>query len=146
MRKIFTFLLVVAFTGIISEPEAIPRGIETTSVTLMKKVPLPRPFFRLENKIEAIVSVTAYNANPEDLNFLGKKPKWGDIAVDPKVVPLGSIITFENIFPNQKFEAVDIGENVIGWKFDIFMLSKQDAKKFGLQINLRATIQKPLTG
>ena len=146
MKKLFTFLLVVALTGIISEPGASPQtGIETISVTPIKKVPLPRPFFRLENEKTKKIEATAYTSSPGDLTFMETEPGWGTIAVDPKVIPLGSTVYFPNDFPNQKFLAVDTGKKIKGWKIDIWMPSRGKAKEFGLQ-EMRAIIKKPLTG
>lgn len=144
MRKFFAFLLAVALTGIISEPEANPQaGVETISVATMKKVPLPRPFFRLKN--EKKVEVTAYTSQPGKLTFSETTPEWGTIAVDPNFIPLGSIVYFPETFPGQKFLAVDTGKKIKGWKMDIWMPSKNDANEFGIQ-KLKAIIKKPLAG
>jgi len=149
MKRILVFLLMVALTGIISEPEANPQaGIETISVTSIR-VPLPRLFFRLErikkeSEIETEVTATAYTSTG-DLTFTETKPGWGTIAVDPEIIPLGSIVYFPDIFPGQKFLAVDTGKKIEGWKIDIWMPSKDAANEFGVQ-TLKAIIKKPLAG
>ncbi|MFH0739536.1 MAG: 3D domain-containing protein [bacterium] len=143
MRKIFAFLLMVALTGIISEPEASPQtGIETISVTSMKKVDLPRPFFRL---VEKQVLATAYTSVEGNLTFTETKPERGTIAVDPEYIELGSIVYFPDLFPGQKFLAVDTGKKIKGWKVDIWLPSVDIANEFGKK-KLRAIIQKPLAG
>ena len=150
MRRIFVFLLAIAITGIISEagacPEFVgPSEIEIKSVVPVKKTAIIRPFFRLENEKTKKVEVTAYTSCPGDLTFTETEPGWGTIAVDPEVIPLGSTIYFPNDFPNQKFLAVDTGKKIKGWKVDIWMPSRDEAKEFGLQ-EMRAIIKKPLTG
>ncbi|MDD4990141.1 MAG: hypothetical protein PHW31_02415 [Candidatus Pacebacteria bacterium] len=75
-----------------------------------------------------------------------KKAKWGVIAVDPKKIPLGSVILIPE-FPGQKFVAEDTG-NFYGWKIDICRnpgYPFELAKKFGKK-RMRITIIKPLTG
>lgn len=140
----------VAITGIISEPESQSQigrftEMETISVTLAKKAPLPRPFFRLENGIKKEVEATAYTFQPGDLTFTETKPGWGTIAVDPEFIGLGSVVCFPDIFPGVKFLAVDTGKKIKGWAVDIWMPSENIAKLFGRQ-KLMARIQKPLAG
>ena len=51
MKRILFFSLVIVFTGIIFAPVGLSPCVQTEaeimSVSPMKKVPLPRPFFRL---------------------------------------------------------------------------------------------------
>ena len=52
------------------------------------------------------------------------------VAVDPKVIPLGSIIYIENW---GVFVACDTGSKVVGKKVDIFINSVQQAKNNGVK-------------
>ena len=145
MRKFFTFFLVVAITGAISGagacPEPVgPSEIETTSVTLAKKVPLPRPFFRFEKE----VWVRNYIPKEGAVTATGDKAEWGVVAVDPKKIPLGSIVYLPADFPGQKFVARDTG-GFSGWKIDLCRnpgYPKKLAKKWGKK-KMRITIIKP---
>ena len=146
MNKIFCLLLIFVITGIISGagacPEVVgPSEIETISVKKITKVDLPRPFFRLEKRVLA----TAYTSSPGDLTFMETEPEQGTIAVDPEYIELGSIVYIPDLFPDQKFLAVDTGKKIKGWKVDIWLPSIDEAKEFGVQ-TLRVIIQKPLAG
>lgn len=156
MKRILVFLLMVAFTGIIFEPEASPKAdTKITSVTPIKTT-LPRPSFRLErlkkeSAIEIEVTVTAYTSNPGDETFSGTEPGPGTIAVDPKFIDFWSVVsfpgvTFESLPASQKyFTAVDTGRKIKGWKIDVWMPSKKEANDFGIQ-KLQIKIKKPLAG
>lgn len=59
----------------------------------------------------------------------GQKPKWGTIAVDPKVIPYGTKVYIP--YFNKVFVANDCGGAIKGTKIDIFMNSRKECYKFG---------------
>ena len=59
----------------------------------------------------------------------GQKPKWGTIAVDPKVIPYGTKVYIP--YFNKTFVANDCGGAIKGTKIDIFMNSRKECYKFG---------------
>jgi len=126
--KIIRALSVIffVFTGVISTPANFfhkEAEIETTSV----KLSLPKSFFRL---LEKEVLATAYSSHKQAKTAVGVTPKWGVIAVDPKVIPLGSTVTIFD-FPQKKFIALDTGKKIKGNRIDIWFPSFALAKNFG---------------
>ncbi|WAW15490.1 3D domain-containing protein [Peptostreptococcus equinus] len=59
----------------------------------------------------------------------GQAPRWGTIAVDPSVIPLGSRVYIP--YFNKVFIANDTGGVIKGTKIDIFMNSEAQANDFG---------------
>ena len=62
----------------------------------------------------------------------GTYPRFGTVAVDPRVIPLGSRLTIEG-FPGVIFRAEDTGGAVVGNKIDIFMDTRAECIQFGVQ-------------
>ena len=66
----------------------------------------------------------------------GKKAKWGTLAVDRKVIKLGSTLRIKG-FPNTIFRAEDVGGAIKGRHIDVWFPSHREALKFGVRnINL----------
>ena len=65
--------------------------------------------------------------------FLGDKTQVGYIAVDPKVIPLGSLlyVVLDNGYVYGYCEARDTGGLIKGPKIDLFLPSMADVKEFG---------------
>lgn len=59
----------------------------------------------------------------------GQRPRWGTIAVDPRVIPLGSRVYIP--YFDKVFIANDTGGIIKGTKIDIFMTSTSQMYKFG---------------
>lgn len=59
----------------------------------------------------------------------GQKPRWGTIAVDPKVIPLGSKVYVP--YYDKVFIANDTGGIIRGTMIDIFMKSSLNMRNFG---------------
>ena len=59
----------------------------------------------------------------------GQRPRWGTIAVDPKVIPLGSKVYVP--YYDKVFIANDTGGIIRGTMIDIFMNSASNMRKFG---------------
>ena len=87
---------------------------------------------------ELKVEATAYCG--DEVTSLGIKPTpYRTIAVDPKVIPYGSIV----YIPEYKalFRAEDTGSAIKGKKIDIFLLNEDECKEFGRK-NIRIYVLK----
>ena len=78
---------------------------------------------------------TGYSANDptqgtDDITATGKEAYEGIIAVDPKIIPLGTEVEIKDL---GKFIAEDTGGKIKGNKVDIYFSSKAEAKEFGKQ-------------
>jgi 3D (Asp-Asp-Asp) domain-containing protein len=78
---------------------------------------------------------TGYSANDpiqgtDSVTATGKDAYEGIIAVDPKIIPLGTEVEIKDL---GTFVAEDTGGKIIGNRIDIFFSSKAEAKKFGKQ-------------
>jgi 3D (Asp-Asp-Asp) domain-containing protein len=90
----------------------------------------------IEKKTEWFYFVaTGYSANDplqgtNNITATGKEIKKGMIAVDPKVIPLGTEIEIKDI---GFFIAEDTGGKIKGNRIDIYFETKEEAKIFGRQ-------------
>ena len=73
------------------------------------------------------VVATAYATGT--ITATGTRPRWGTIAVDPKVIPYGTKVYIPKF--NMTFTAEDCGSAIKGNKIDIFMGSKKEAYNWG---------------
>ncbi|MHB1274582.1 MAG: 3D domain-containing protein [Candidatus Humimicrobiaceae bacterium] len=78
---------------------------------------------------------TGYSANDStqgtnNITATGKEVYEGIIAVDPKIIPLGTEVEIKDL---GKFVAEDTGGKIKGNRIDIYFSSKTEAKKFGKQ-------------
>ena len=78
---------------------------------------------------------TGYSANDQvqgtnNITATGKEIKKGMIAVDTKVIPLGTKIEIKDM---GIFIAEDTGGKIKGNRIDIYFNSREEAKKFGRQ-------------
>ena len=78
---------------------------------------------------EMTVSATAYSG--DSLTSTMIKPKWGIIAVDPKVIPYGSIVYIP--YFDKYFIAEDCGGGIKGNKIDIYMNTKEECINWGVR-------------
>ena len=78
---------------------------------------------------EMTVSATAYSG--DSLTSTMIKPKWGVIAVDPRVIPYGSIVYIP--YFDKYFVAEDCGGGIKGKKIDIFMNSEAKCRQWGVR-------------
>ncbi len=80
-------------------------------------------------------TATGYSANDpaqgtNSTTATGKDIRIGMIAVDPKIIPLGTSVEIKDM---GTFVAEDTGGKIKGNRIDIYFESKADAKKFGRQ-------------
>ena len=78
---------------------------------------------------EMTVSATAYSGDGITSTMI--KPKWGVIAVDPRVIPYGSIVYIP--YFDKYFVAEDCGGGIKGKKIDIFMDSEAKCRQWGVR-------------
>lgn len=112
----------------------IPNGASTASHHIAKK---PSP--KAARTKEITVKATAYTPAQGNIDATGHKVKFGVIAVDPKVIPLGTKVRVTgmsmNGFPSS-FTAIagDTGGAIKGDHIDIFLpVSERRAMDFGVQ-------------
>lgn len=86
------------------------------------------------------ITATAYASGPEDNGIwndkthIGTQVRPGIIAVDPKVIPLGSKVYIEFEDGKRTYAiAEDTGGAIKGNRIDIAMSDRDKAKKFGIQ-------------
>ena len=78
---------------------------------------------------EITVSATAYSGDGITSTMI--KPKWGVIAVDPRIIPYGSIVYIP--YFDKYFVAEDCGGGIKGKKIDIFMDSEAKCRQWGVR-------------
>jgi len=99
--------------------------------------------FSATNLRAAVFTATAYcscvkccNKNPSDkwygVTATGKVAQWGTVAVDRRIIKLGSRLRIEG-FPNTTFRAEDVGGGVKGNHIDIWFPSHKEALNFGVK-------------
>lgn len=72
----------------------------------------------------------ADDRGPEVVGAIGKVLTAGySIAVDPSVIPYGSIVVIDN----KEYEAMDCGGAIKGNRIDIYFNSHEEALEFGVQ-------------
>jgi len=81
------------------------------------------------------MEATAYDAGPrstgkwsDGITATGKKAKYGIVAIDPKVIPLGTKLFVEGY---GYAVADDVGGAIKGLRIDLFYESRKEALKFG---------------
>ena len=75
------------------------------------------------------VSATAYSGDSITSTMI--KPYWGVIAVDPSVIPYGSLVYIP--YFDKYFIAEDCGGAIIGKRIDIFMNNEAECRKWGVR-------------
>ena len=75
------------------------------------------------------VSATAYSG--DSITSTLTRPHWGVIAVDPSVIPYGSVVYIKEF--DKYFVAEDCGGKIKGNRIDIFMNSEKDCRKWGVR-------------
>jgi len=64
--------------------------------------------------------------------YSGTKTRWGVVAVDPKVIPIGSAVRIEG-YDDVIFIAEDVGGGIRGESLDIWLPDQAAAKTYGTQ-------------
>jgi 3D (Asp-Asp-Asp) domain-containing protein len=102
--------------------------VSGTAVRAMSNTEGPRVF---------LAKVTAYadgiGGVPHGARtYSGTRTRWGVVAVDPKVVPIGSILLIDG-YEGVTFIAEDIGSAIKGEALDIWLPDAKDARTYGTQ-------------
>ncbi len=99
--------------------------------------------FFVNNVNAEVFKATAYcscekccDKDPSDkwygITATGKRARWGTVAVDKRVIKLGSRLRIKG-FPNTIFRAEDVGGAIKGNRIDVWFPSHREALKFGVQ-------------
>ncbi len=99
--------------------------------------------FSTANLRAEVFKATAYcscekccNKNPSNkwygITATGKVAKWGTVAVDRRIIKLGSRLKIKG-FPNTTFRAEDVGSAIKGNHIDIWFPSHEEALEFGVK-------------
>lgn len=90
-----------------------------------------------------IAKMTAYSDGVGGIpvgarTYSGTRTRWGVVAVDPKTIPIGSLLTIEG-YEGTLFVAEDIGGGIRGEALDIWLPDPKEARTYGTQYR-RVTI------
>ena len=77
----------------------------------------------------------------DGVTYSGNRATWGTVAVDRKIIRLGSKLRIEG-FPDIIFRCEDVGGSIKGNKIDIWFPNHQAALNFGVQKRLVYIIRK----
>ncbi|MCL4417261.1 MAG: 3D domain-containing protein [Actinobacteria bacterium] len=112
-------------------------GEQTQEESALEKEPVVVTEYKeIEKKVDWYYFIaTAYSKNDaaqgtDDKTATGETVRSGIIAVDPKIIPYGTIIEIKDM---GYFVAEDCGSKIKGNRIDIYFDSKKDAKEFGRQ-------------
>ncbi len=78
------------------------------------------------------VMATGYSSGPGAVTFTGTIPHWGEVAVDPRFIPLGTLMEIPE-FPGTVFRAEDTGGLVKGYHIDIWFYTIPEALQWGVK-------------
>ena len=127
---LFTTLLYLFYNNdvfITASPDPEPVEVERAVV---------REVVEVEQEVDwYYFTASGYSANDpsqgtNNITATGKEIKKGMVAVDPKVIPLGTRIEIKDM---GIYVAEDTGGKIKGNRIDIYFNSKEEAKNFGIQ-------------
>ena len=84
-----------------------------------------------QSKARTKMTVTATAYSGDGITSTMIKPYWGVIAVDPEVIPYGSLVYIPEF--DKTFIAEDCGGAIKGKRIDIFMNSEAECRKWGVR-------------
>ncbi len=116
---------------------------KTVTVFLVGMFMFLSSMFFISNVNAEVFKATAYcscekccDKDPSDkwygITATGKRARWGTVAVDKRVIRLGSTLRIKG-FPNTIFRAEDVGGAIKGNHIDVWFPSHREALKFGVQ-------------
>lgn len=130
------FVAVIATLTRDDEPDQLLEETET-EVVIKKEPVYITEIIEIEKEIEWFYFVaTGYSANDplqgtNNITASGKEIKKGMIAVDKKIIPLGTQIEIKDM---GVFVAEDTGGKIRGNRIDIYFETKEEARNFGRQV------------
>ncbi len=95
-----------------------------------------------------VFKITGYSDSPRNgtdgrgITRSGERTRWGAVAVDPRVIPLGARILIEG-FPGTIFDCLDTGGAVIDRQVDVWFPTDRDALNHGVQRRIVELIVDP---
>lgn len=131
---IFAILLTLATAGIYKANRGLDHSIQ---IAKQEKLLLEGQWAKVVEKIPAVV--TAYNSEVNQTDdrphetATGYKTKHGVIAVDPDIIPLGSMVFVPGYGWGQ---ALDTGGKVKGKRIDVWMDSAEKARAWGNRLEI----------
>jgi 3D (Asp-Asp-Asp) domain-containing protein len=102
-----------------------------------------RAMSTVEGRRTFLAKVTAYADGIDGVplgarTYSGTRTRWGVVAVDPKVIPIGSALVIEG-YEGTTFVAEDVGGAIKGETIDIWLPDPKEARTYGTQYR-RVTI------
>ena len=102
-----------------------------------------RAMSNVEGRRTFLAKVTAYADGIGGVpmgarTYSGTRTRWGVVAVDPKVIPIGSSLLIEG-YDDTTFVAEDVGGAIKGETIDIWLPDPKEARTYGTQYR-RVTI------
>jgi len=90
-----------------------------------------------DGKRTFVAKVTAYTDGIGGVpmgarTYSGTRTRWGVVAVDPKMIPIGSSLQIEG-YDDVTFVAEDVGGAIKGQALDIWLPDTKDARTYGTQ-------------
>ncbi|HLJ82633.1 MAG TPA: 3D domain-containing protein [Candidatus Eremiobacteraceae bacterium] len=122
---------VVVYTRVVRPPTAtLVREGEPSSFAMLKKNTPYRHLIRVYTMEATAYTADTAKANPTGYTANGMRARWGIVAVDPDVIPLGTTV----FIPGYGLAiAADTGGAIVGHRIDLCMERYDDAIRFGRQ-------------
>jgi 3D (Asp-Asp-Asp) domain-containing protein len=109
---------------------ALIREGEPSTFAMLKKTTPYRHLIRVYDMEATAYTADTAKANPTGFTANGMRAKWGIVAVDPDVIPLGTMV----FIPGYGLAiAADTGGAIVGHRIDLCMDRYGDAIRFGRQ-------------
>lgn len=128
------FVVALVLTTQVQQPAKEVIVTQTVEVEKIVRVPVLFEPSRgsLQKEFEMVATAYTYSGDEEDLTFMELPVDTGIIAVDPNVIPLGSLVWVEGY---GYAIAADTGnrEYIGGNRIDIFLPSKEKAEQWGVK-------------
>lgn len=104
-----------------NDPDGVPEGV-------------PESGEQTDRRVQAKLTAYSFEScwRPSCTTRSGTRARWGVVAVDPRVIPLGSRLLIDGL-EGTVFHAEDTGGGVRGSHIDIWFNSTQEAIRFGVQ-------------
>lgn len=119
----------------------VARALPVPSPTRPAPSPTPAPVPTAQTpEIETLgkFKVTGYSDSPRNgtdgrgITKSGHPTRWGVVAVDPRVIPLGSHLQIDGM-GDTEFEALDTGGGIVGRWVDVWFGNDTEALHHGVQ-------------
>ncbi len=99
--------------------------------------PTAAPTATPTGRLLGLFKVTAYSNNDPGMDGRrvtrsGELTRWGVVAVDPRVIPLGTKLRLEG-YAGETFTALDTGGGIVGACVDVWMPDRARALRHGVQ-------------